>query len=392
MSAILYVTHDQIEALTLADRIAVMDRARLPRTAARRRSCTSGPRTEFTASFVGNANLLPVTVTERGPHGDGSSGAGTDRGRDRPRPPAPSRGGREHGHAVPARRTSWSGRRRGPRQRPARHGRPRCSGAARPTGCSSTWTATGSRPMCANCGSPGARRRGDAALRRRGRGAAPAGGTAGAGDGVRTMAGTPPVTRTPLPPRRGRTGNRGAGGSRWLAPPRSAAWPWSTARRSCSLGAGLPAIRSYPRASSRSASTGQPAGPQQSLHTVTASVLRTPCRTQALATVIQGTTIAGWPSAPPPAASSSGFAARAGHRVRTVPRRRRRSPRFIDVFLVVPVVPDHRSRSLPLRPGRHGPHRRLDGPDRRAPRGPFHFLDHSPWGVCSPRSPTSRPS
>ncbi|MEU3438347.1 ABC transporter ATP-binding protein [Streptomyces sp. NPDC006863] len=63
--SILYVTHDQIEALTLADRIAVMDRSRLqdcgtPEELYRR------PRTEFTASFVGNANLLPVTVTGEG--------------------------------------------------------------------------------------------------------------------------------------------------------------------------------------------------------------------------------------------------------------------------------------------------------------------------------------
>ncbi|MEU9090033.1 ABC transporter ATP-binding protein [Streptomyces sp. NPDC048428] len=61
--SILYVTHDQVEALTLADRIAVMDKARLqdcdtPHELYRR------PRTEFTASFVGNANLLPVTVAE----------------------------------------------------------------------------------------------------------------------------------------------------------------------------------------------------------------------------------------------------------------------------------------------------------------------------------------
>ncbi|MFD8205695.1 ABC transporter ATP-binding protein [Streptomyces sp. NPDC059695] len=63
--SILYVTHDQVEALTLADRIAVMDRARLqdcgtPQDLYRR------PRTEFTASFVGNANLLPVTVAPGG--------------------------------------------------------------------------------------------------------------------------------------------------------------------------------------------------------------------------------------------------------------------------------------------------------------------------------------
>ncbi|MFE2056702.1 MULTISPECIES: ABC transporter ATP-binding protein [unclassified Streptomyces] len=62
--SILYVTHDQVEALTLADRIAVMDRARLqdcgtPQELYRR------PRTEFTASFVGNANLLPVTAGPR---------------------------------------------------------------------------------------------------------------------------------------------------------------------------------------------------------------------------------------------------------------------------------------------------------------------------------------
>ncbi|MCZ4118873.1 ABC transporter ATP-binding protein [Streptomyces sp. H39-S7] len=63
--SILYVTHDQIEALTLADRIAVMDRARLqdcgtPQDLYRR------PRTEFTASFVGSANLLPVRVGKEG--------------------------------------------------------------------------------------------------------------------------------------------------------------------------------------------------------------------------------------------------------------------------------------------------------------------------------------
>ncbi|MEV0262123.1 ABC transporter ATP-binding protein [Streptomyces sp. NPDC050617] len=62
---ILYVTHDQVEALTLADRIAVMDQARLqdcgtPQDLYRR------PRTEFTAAFVGNSNLLPVTVRSGG--------------------------------------------------------------------------------------------------------------------------------------------------------------------------------------------------------------------------------------------------------------------------------------------------------------------------------------
>ncbi|MER7928882.1 ABC transporter ATP-binding protein [Streptomyces sp. NPDC096057] len=63
--SILYVTHDQVEALTLADRIAVMDRARLQECGTPR-ELYRAPRSEFTASFVGSANLLPVRVGERG--------------------------------------------------------------------------------------------------------------------------------------------------------------------------------------------------------------------------------------------------------------------------------------------------------------------------------------
>ncbi|GGL92853.1 ABC transporter ATP-binding protein [Streptomyces fumigatiscleroticus] len=63
--SILYVTHDQVEALTLADRIAVMDQARL-KDCGTPQELYRTPRTEFTASFVGNANLLPVTVGDGG--------------------------------------------------------------------------------------------------------------------------------------------------------------------------------------------------------------------------------------------------------------------------------------------------------------------------------------
>ncbi|MFF0737546.1 ABC transporter ATP-binding protein [Streptomyces chartreusis] len=62
---ILYVTHDQVEALTLADRIAVMDSARL-QACGTPRELYRAPGNEFTASFVGNANLLPVTVGSGG--------------------------------------------------------------------------------------------------------------------------------------------------------------------------------------------------------------------------------------------------------------------------------------------------------------------------------------
>ncbi|MPY31616.1 ABC transporter ATP-binding protein [Streptomyces adustus] len=62
---ILYVTHDQVEALTLADRIAVMNEARV-QACGTPRELYRAPANAFTASFVGNANLLPVTVARDG--------------------------------------------------------------------------------------------------------------------------------------------------------------------------------------------------------------------------------------------------------------------------------------------------------------------------------------
>lgn len=67
---ILYVTHDQTEALTLADKIAIMRDGRVsshgPTAELYRR-----PPNRFTAEFLGRANLLPVTVAEgaAGPKG-----------------------------------------------------------------------------------------------------------------------------------------------------------------------------------------------------------------------------------------------------------------------------------------------------------------------------------
>ncbi len=60
-----YVTHDQREAITMSDRIAVMDAGRIvqldtaPRLYAR-------PRTRFVAEFIGESSLLPVEVNGRG--------------------------------------------------------------------------------------------------------------------------------------------------------------------------------------------------------------------------------------------------------------------------------------------------------------------------------------
>ncbi|MDD3118086.1 MAG: ABC transporter ATP-binding protein [Victivallales bacterium] len=58
----IYVTHDRKEALTMADRIAILNRGRLeqlgtPEELYRR------PRNRFTAEFMGPANFFPVTIT-----------------------------------------------------------------------------------------------------------------------------------------------------------------------------------------------------------------------------------------------------------------------------------------------------------------------------------------
>ena len=52
-----YVTHDQEEALTLSDRIAVMDHARVVQVGAPA-EIYENPRTEFVARFVGEVNIL----------------------------------------------------------------------------------------------------------------------------------------------------------------------------------------------------------------------------------------------------------------------------------------------------------------------------------------------
>ncbi|GAB2722658.1 ABC transporter ATP-binding protein [Nocardia thraciensis] len=60
-TAMLYVTHDQAEALALADRIAVMRDARLVDIDSAE-NLWRRPPSSFTAAFLGGANLLPCTV------------------------------------------------------------------------------------------------------------------------------------------------------------------------------------------------------------------------------------------------------------------------------------------------------------------------------------------
>jgi ABC-type Fe3+/spermidine/putrescine transport system ATPase subunit len=57
----IYVTHDQEEALTMSDRIAVMNRGRVEQVAAPR-GLYEAPATAFVAGFIGNINLLSGRV------------------------------------------------------------------------------------------------------------------------------------------------------------------------------------------------------------------------------------------------------------------------------------------------------------------------------------------
>ncbi|HEU4599559.1 MAG TPA: ABC transporter ATP-binding protein, partial [Solirubrobacterales bacterium] len=57
-----YVTHDQEEALTMSDRIAVMNRGRVEQCAVPE-EVYDGPATTFVAGFIGVSNLMPATVT-----------------------------------------------------------------------------------------------------------------------------------------------------------------------------------------------------------------------------------------------------------------------------------------------------------------------------------------
>jgi multiple sugar transport system ATP-binding protein len=62
-TTMIYVTHDQVEAMTLADRVAVLDRGRLQQIAPPR-EVYERPANAFVAGFIGNPpmNLFPARV------------------------------------------------------------------------------------------------------------------------------------------------------------------------------------------------------------------------------------------------------------------------------------------------------------------------------------------
>ena len=67
-----YVTHDQEEALTMSDRIAVMNRGRIEQVADPE-EVYERPATTFVAGFIGVSNLMPATV-ERGARSSSTTG------------------------------------------------------------------------------------------------------------------------------------------------------------------------------------------------------------------------------------------------------------------------------------------------------------------------------
>lgn len=84
-----YVTHDQTEALSMADRIAVMDAGRIHQVAAPR-EVYSRPATRFVADFLGEGNFIDGRVIGAGEVAAVETAAGTILARGEGCPPAGS--------------------------------------------------------------------------------------------------------------------------------------------------------------------------------------------------------------------------------------------------------------------------------------------------------------
>ena len=136
-----YVTHDQEEALTMSDRIAVMNRGRIEQCDGRPRTVYERPATTFVAGFIGVSNLMPGEVDRR--QRRRLAGAARHRGRDRGRRPSGIVGrralprGRPPGEARHLDRRRQSGRTRAGRASRA-WSRARSTSAPRPRSWSSS--------------------------------------------------------------------------------------------------------------------------------------------------------------------------------------------------------------------------------------------------------------
>ena len=60
-ATVLYVTHDQDEAATMSDRIAILNQGRIAQIG-RPRELYEAPASAFVASFLGEANLFEVAA------------------------------------------------------------------------------------------------------------------------------------------------------------------------------------------------------------------------------------------------------------------------------------------------------------------------------------------
>jgi len=74
----IYVTHDQEEALTMSDRIAVMNAGRIAQTGTPQEVYES-PADAYVADFLGAANLLEIVISERVPDGASTLALGDTR-------------------------------------------------------------------------------------------------------------------------------------------------------------------------------------------------------------------------------------------------------------------------------------------------------------------------
>ena len=74
---VVYVTHDQEEALTMSDRIAVMNQGRIEQIGDPEK-VYDRPETTFVAGFIGVSNLMPGTVRKTGEQGEVELDSGVD--------------------------------------------------------------------------------------------------------------------------------------------------------------------------------------------------------------------------------------------------------------------------------------------------------------------------